>query len=124
MFKAEKKEELQEKLLEDLNNMPRVIRKKLGKNVLGHANDDNTILINKSVKKNSDQEKAILAHEKVHLKQMKKGDLKYNDDYFYWKGKKYSRNKIKEGSENLPWEKEAYKASRRVMHGIRKRRKK
>tara|TARA_R100001463_G_scaffold78510_1_gene132808 strand:+ start:969 stop:1343 length:375 start_codon:yes stop_codon:yes gene_type:complete len=124
VFKAEKKEELQEKLLEDLNNMPRVIRKKLGKNVLGHANDDNTILINKSVKKNSDQEKAILAHEKVHLKQMKKGDLKYNDDYFYWKGKKYSRNKIKEGSENLPWEKEAYKASRRVMHGIRKRRKK
>ena len=31
--------------------MPRVIRKKLGKNVLGHANDDNTILIDKSVKK-------------------------------------------------------------------------
>ena len=67
--------------------MPRVIRKKLGKNVLGHANDDNTILIDNSVKKNSDQEKAVLAHEKVHLKQMKKGDLKYDDDYFYWKGK-------------------------------------
>ena len=107
--------------------MPRVIRKKLGKNVLGHANDDNTILIDNSVKKNSDQEKAVLAHEKVHLKQMKKGDLKYDDDYFYWKGKKYPRtgkNKINERSENLPWEKEAYKASRRVMHGMRKRRKK
>ena len=29
--------------------------------------------------------------------------------YFYWKGKKFPRSKMKEGAKNLPWEKEAYK---------------
>ncbi len=42
---------------------------------------------------------------------MKRGDLDYDDDYVYWKGKKYSRATMKEGAKNLPWEKEAYKKS-------------
>ena len=50
----------------------------------------------------------MIAHEKVHLDQMKRGDLDYDDNYVYWKGKKYSRAQMKEGAKNLPWEAEAY----------------
>jgi len=104
--------------------MARVIKKRLGKNVLGQANKGNEILINKSIDKNSTKGKSVIAHEKVHLEQMKRGDLDYDDKNFYWKGKTYPRNKIDETDKNLPWEKEAYRASRRIMNGKRRRRKK
>ena len=29
-------------------------------------------------------------------------------EFVYWKDKKYSRSKMQEGADNLPWEKEAY----------------
>ena len=50
---------------------------------------------------------------------MEAGILDYDDNYVYWKGKKYPRKngKIKyngkwyiEGSKSLPWEKKAYDA--------------
>jgi hypothetical protein len=44
----------------------------------------------------------------VHIDQMKRGDLDYTDKDVIWKGKKYSRSKMKEGAKSLPWEKEAY----------------
>ena len=50
----------------------------------------------------------IIDHEKVHLDQMARGDLDYDDNYVYWKGDKILRSKINEGAEELPWEKEAY----------------
>jgi hypothetical protein len=40
---------------------------------------------------------------------MKRGDLSYTDTHVTWKGKKYSRATMKEGSKKLPWEMEAYK---------------
>jgi hypothetical protein len=40
---------------------------------------------------------------------MKRGDLDYTDTHVTWKGKKYSRATMKEGSKKLPWEMEAYK---------------
>ena len=42
---------------------------------------------------------------------MKRGDLDYDDNNVYWKGKVYPRSKMREGAKNLPWEKEAYKNS-------------
>jgi hypothetical protein len=39
---------------------------------------------------------------------MNRGDLDYNDSYVFWKGKKYPRATMKEGSKKLPWEAEAY----------------
>ena len=39
---------------------------------------------------------------------MKRGDLDYDDDCVYWKGKCYPRSKMNEGAKNLPWEAEAY----------------
>jgi len=54
----------------------------------------------------------VILHEKVHIEQMKRGDLNYDDDYVYWKGKKYSRSKMNEGAHDLPWEAEAYKRTK------------
>ncbi len=75
--------------------------------VMGKANNNGTIIINKDVPINKIQD--VINHEKVHIDQMKRGDLNYDDKYVYWKGKKYSRAQMQEGAENLPWEAEAYK---------------
>jgi len=56
----------------------------------------------------SEERQSVIDHEKVHLDQMKRGDLDYDDENVYWKGKTYSREDMQEGAENLPWEKEAY----------------
>jgi hypothetical protein len=44
----------------------------------------------------------------VHIDQMRRGDLDYDDKYVYWKGKKIPRSSMNEGAKDLPWEKEAY----------------
>jgi len=75
--------------------------------VLGKANNNGTIIINKDIK-DPKQIDDVVEHEKVHIDQMKRGDLDYDDKYVYWKGKRYSRSQMKEGAKNLPWEKEAY----------------
>lgn len=78
-------------------------------NVLGRANRNGTILVNKNVSPLEVAKNKTIEHEKVHVDQMKRGDLDYTDTDVFWKGKKYPRSKMKEGSKNLPWEKEAYK---------------
>ena len=40
---------------------------------------------------------------------MKRGDLDYDDENVYWKGKVIPRSSIKEGAKDLPWEAEAYR---------------
>lgn len=78
----------------------------LPKGINAEANNDGTILVDKNLK--GRELKIAVNHEKVHLKQMNRGDLNYDDKYVFWKGKKYLRSKMKEGDKNLPWEKEAY----------------
>jgi hypothetical protein len=75
--------------------------------VLGKADRNGSILINKNVD-NPKQIQEVIDHEKVHIDQMKRGDLDYNDSVVFWKGKRYPRSKMNEGNKNLPWEKEAY----------------
>jgi hypothetical protein len=76
-------------------------------NVMGKANNNGTIIINKDVDpKMLDK---VVKHEMVHIDQMKRGDLDYDDKNVYWKGKVYPRSKMNEGAKNLPWEDEAYK---------------
>jgi hypothetical protein len=77
-------------------------------NVLGMAQSNGTILINKNVSPLELKKNKTISHEKVHIDQMKRGDLAYDDKTVTWKGKKYLRSKMKEGAKNLPWEKEAY----------------
>jgi hypothetical protein len=74
--------------------------------VLGKANNNGTIIINVNVKPDKIQE--VIDHEMVHIDQMKRGDLDYDNKNVYWKGKVIPRSSIKEGAKNLPWEKEAY----------------
>lgn len=78
-------------------------------NVLGMAQSNGTILINKNISPLELQKSKTISHEMVHIDQMKRGDLDYTDTHVTWKGKKYSRATMKEGSKKLPWEIEAYK---------------
>ena len=75
--------------------------------IMGKANNNGSIVLNKDMDPSKCEE--VIAHEKIHLEQMKRGDLDYDDKYVYWKGKKYSRADMQEGAKNLPWEAEAYK---------------
>lgn len=77
-------------------------------NVLGMAQSNGTILVNKNVSPLELKKNKTIEHEMVHIDQMKRGDLHYTDTHVLWKGKKYSRASMKEGAKNLPWEKEAY----------------
>jgi len=76
--------------------------------VLGKANNNGSITLNNKLK-DPEQIDDVIDHEMVHIDQMKRGDLDYDDNNVIWKGKKYSRASMKEGAKNLPWEKEAYK---------------
>jgi len=75
--------------------------------VLGKANNNGSITLNNKLK-DPEQIDDVIDHEMVHIDQMKRGDLDYDDNNVIWKGKKYSRASMKEGAKNLPWEKEAY----------------
>jgi len=95
-----------------------VFRKKLGEGILGEANMDGSVYISKDVPAGSSLEKKVLEHEIEHIKDMKTGKLKYDDNSITYNGKKYERKdgKIKyngkwmqEGSSGFPWEKKANK---------------
>jgi len=75
--------------------------------VMGKANNNGTIIINKDLNPNMLNE--VVKHEMVHIDQMKRGDLDYDDKNVYWKGKVNPRSKMNEGAKNLPWEDEAYR---------------
>ena len=77
--------------------------------VMGRANKNGSITLNKNLSPLEQED--VVKHEKVHLDQMKRGDLDYDDKYVYWKGKRMPRSKMDEGAKNLPWEKEAYRAN-------------
>jgi len=101
-----------------------IFHKNLGSNIVAEANRDGSIFLDKEVSKNSNLGKEAIAHENVHMDQMKRGDLDYDDEFVYWKDKKYSRSKMQEGADNLPWEKEAYEKTsnrRRRRNGKRRR---
>lgn len=91
-----------------MDNTP-VYKVSMEDGVLGKANRNGTIIIDENL--SECQAKDVIKHERVHIDQMRRGDLDYDDNYVYWKGKKYSRSKMKEGSPALAWEKEANKKS-------------
>tara|TARA_R100000951_G_C2581398_1_gene162058 strand:+ start:394 stop:756 length:363 start_codon:yes stop_codon:yes gene_type:complete len=104
------------------SNTP-IVRKNLGDGILGEANMDGSIYVDKSVPKGSALEKKVVAHESQHLRDMSNGSLSYTDDYVRYNGTTYPRRdgKIKyngkwseEGSNSFPWEKKAVKAEKNV----------
>tara|TARA_R100000935_G_scaffold456_8_gene1576 strand:- start:358 stop:675 length:318 start_codon:yes stop_codon:yes gene_type:complete len=80
----------------------------MDENTLGMATNKGGILVNKDIK---DPKKIndVISHEMVHVDQIKRGDLDYDDDNVYWKGDTIPRSSMNEGAKNLPWEAEAYK---------------
>ncbi len=90
-----------------VNNTP-IYSTDMDDNILGMAQSNGTILINKNVSPLELKNSKTIEHEMVHIDQMKRGDLNYTDTHVSWKGKKYPRSTMKEGAKNLPWEKEAY----------------
>jgi len=94
-----------------LNNTP-IYTVDLEDNVLGKANNNGSIIINKNL--NPSAIKKVVDHDMVHVDPFKRGDLNYDDKNVYWKGKTYSRSKMKEGSPTLPWEKEAYNKTKQI----------
>lgn len=98
-----------------MDNTP-IYQLDLGEGVLGKANKNGSILLNSNLDPKAQQ--GVIKHEKVHLDQMSRGDLDYDNKYVYWKGKKYSRSKMNEGSEKLPWEKEAYNKTKKIKDEV------
>ena len=80
----------------------------LEEGVLGKAHNNGTILVSDKITDPKERQ-SVIEHEKVHIDQIKRGDLDYDEDNVYWKGKTYSREDMKEGAKDLPWEAEAYK---------------
>lgn len=107
-----------------------IFRKKLDKGVLGEANMDGSIYIDKSVKRGSALEKRIKNHEGQHAKEMKANKIYYNDNTVVdkiagitykrkngnlivneSKNPKYKKgDSFEEGSNKLPHEQRAIKA--------------
>jgi len=90
-----------------------VISKKLGKGIMGEANNDGTIFLTDKISPNSEKAKEVIMHEMVHMTDMKIGKLAYNDNYIKWNGEIYDRKDghilyndewIQEGSKDFPWE--------------------
>ena len=90
-----------------------ILRKSLDNGFMGEANNDGSMFISDKVIPGSDEEKHVMAHEMVHLKDMKLGKLAYNDDYIKWDGQVYERKNgminyngqmLPEGDKSFPWE--------------------
>tara|TARA_R110000803_G_scaffold7497_1_gene24133 strand:+ start:1069 stop:1383 length:315 start_codon:yes stop_codon:yes gene_type:complete len=92
----------------EIDNTP-IYQVDMDDNILGMAQNNGSILVNKNVSPIELKKNRTVEHEKMHIDQMRRGDLDYTDTDVFWKGKKYPRSKMDEGDKNLPWEKEAYK---------------
>tara|TARA_R110000803_G_scaffold2898_2_gene10037 strand:+ start:691 stop:999 length:309 start_codon:yes stop_codon:yes gene_type:complete len=81
----------------------------LENDVMGRADKRGNILLNKDMNNQKDIIDTI-NHEEVHIKQMASGDLDYDEQNVYFKGKKYPRSEFNDSNKKLPWEIDAYKA--------------
>ena len=86
-----------------------IVNMPLGDEVMGRADKRGNILLNQEMTNQEDIVDTI-NHEEVHIKQMASGDLDYDENNVYWKGKKYPRSSFDEADKTLPWEAPAYKA--------------
>lgn len=91
----------------------KIFRKNLGDGIMGEANSDGSIYIDKSVPK--EMVNYVANHENQHLTAMKLGTETFDDNAVYYKGEVWPRGngyimdphtgkKYAEGDKNLPWE--------------------
>jgi len=94
-----------------IHEMKPSLKENLQPGVHGVTLDDGTIVINKNL--SPVQQKIAESHERVHREQILRKDLSYDENYVYWKNKKYPRKSMKEGFPKLAWEAEAYKKQKK-----------
>ena len=75
-------------------------------NVLGRTTATGNITLNKNIP--NQEVDPVVDHELGHVDDVKSGALAWDDNNFYWKGKKYNKSKW-QGRKDAPWEKEANK---------------
>ena len=71
-----------------------VIRVPLAEGVMGEANMDGSIYINKNIIPGSHEDKQVINHEMRHATDMRIGKLAYDDDSVMYNGKKFPRMDI------------------------------
>jgi len=97
-----------------------IIRKPLGEGIMGEANMDGSIYINKNIIPGSKEEKQVVNHEMRHATDMKLGKLAYGDNFVKWNGNTYPRVTMngkdmiivdgvakEAGTHDFPWEEDA-----------------
>jgi hypothetical protein len=97
-----------------------IMRKPLGEGIMGEANMDGSIYINKNIVPGSYDERQVINHEMRHSTDMRIGKLAYGDDFVRFDGVTYPRKTIngkdmiivdgvakEAGSTDFPWEKDA-----------------
>ena len=97
-----------------------VVRKPLGKNIMGEANMDGSIYINSNITPGSEEERQVINHEMRHATDMKLGKLAYDDNSVTYNGERFERKTIngkdmiivdgvakEAGSDDFPWEHDA-----------------
>ena len=97
-----------------------IIRVPLEEGVMGEANMDGTIYINKDIVPGSYEDKQVINHEMRHATDMKIGKLSYADDHVMYNGDRFERKDIngvdsilvdgewkEAGHEGFPWENDA-----------------
>ena len=97
-----------------------VIRVPLQEGIMGEANMDGSIYLNKNIIPGSFQERQVLNHEMRHATDMKIGKLAYDDDHIMYNGERFEREDINgvdsilvdgewkgAGDTGFPWENNA-----------------
>ena len=97
-----------------------IMRKPLGEGIMGEANMDGSIYINKNIVPGSYDERQVINHEMRHSTDMRIGKLAYGDDFVRFDGVTYPRKTIngkdmiivdgvakEAGTHDFPWEEDA-----------------
>ena len=97
-----------------------IIRVPLDEGIMGEANMDGTIYVNKNIIPGSEEDRQVINHEMRHATDMKIGKLSYSDDHVMYNGERFERMDIdgvdsilvdgqwkRAGDEGFPWENDA-----------------
>ncbi len=97
-----------------------VIRVPLDEGIMGEANMDGTIYVNKNIVPGSEEDRQVINHEMRHATDMKLGKLAYDDNSIIYNGDVFPREtrngkdmiKVEgkwkvAGDEGFPWEDDA-----------------
>ena len=105
-----------------------VIRVPLAEGVMGEANMDGSIYINKNIIPGSHEDKQVINHEMRHATDMRLGKLAYDDDSITYNGEVFPRETIngkdmikvygewkEAGDHGFPWEDDANNGSKTAI---------